>query len=158
MGINGHRVSTRMGWNIVSGPHVGAWVTAQTEGAFYPERSVAIGLERDGKLVAGTVYENWNGKSVVCHIAWQRVTPAYMAAVYDYAYNVANVDKIIGPISSNHTRALALVSKMGFSEEARIKDAAHDSGDIVLMTQTPDKCRFLERRYGQKIASTATSA
>ena len=146
-----------MGWNIVSGPHVGAWVTAQTEGAFHPERSVAIGLDRDGELVAGTVYENWNGKSVVCHIAWQRVTPAYMAAVYDYAYNVANVDKIIGPISSNHTRALALVSKMGFSEEARIKDAAHDSGDIVLMTQTPDKCRFLEPRYGQKITSTTAS-
>ena len=145
-----------MGWRIVSGPHVGAWVTAQTEGAFYPDRSVAIGLERDGELVAGTVYENWNGKSVVCHIAWQRVTPAYMAAVYDYAYNVANVDKIIGPISSNQTRALALVSKMGFSEEARIKDAAHDSGDIVLMTQTPDKCRFLEPRYGQKITGTAT--
>ena len=147
-----------MGWRIVSGPHVGAWVTAQTEGAFDPNRSVAIGLERDGKLVAGTVYENWNGRSVVCHIAWQRVTPAYMAAVYDYAYNVAGVDKIIGPISSNHTRALALVSKMGFSEEARIKDAAHDSGDIVLMTLTPDKCRFLEPRYGQKITSTATSA
>ena len=147
-----------MGWNIVSGPHVGHWVTAQTEGGYWPERSVAIGLERDGQLVAGTVYENWNGKSVVCHIAWQRVTPAYMAAVYDYAYNVANVDKIIGPISSNHTRALALVSKMGFSEEARIKGAAHDSGDIVLMTQTPDKCRYLEPRYGQKIASATASA
>jgi len=146
-----------MGWNIVSGPQVGAWVTAQTEGAFDPNRSTAIGLEHDGKIVAGTVYENWNGRSVVCHIAWERVTPAYMAAVYDYAYNVANVDKIIGPISSNHTRALALVSKMGFSEEARIKGAAHDSGDIVLMTQTPDKCRFLEPRYGQKITGTAAS-
>ena len=147
-----------MGWRIVSGPQVGAWVTAQTEGAFDPNRSVAIGLERDGELVAGTVYENWNGRSVVCHIAWQRVTPAYMAAVYDYAYNVAGVDKIIGPISSNHTRALALVSKMGFSEEARIKGAAYDSGDIVLMTQTPDKCRYLEPRYGQKITSAAANA
>ena len=147
-----------MGWRIVSGPHVGAWVTAQTEGAFDPNRSTAIGLERDGKIVAGTVYENWNGRSVVCHIAWERVTPAYMAAVYDYAYNVANVDKIIGPISSNHTRALKLVTKMGFSEEARIKDAAHDAGDIVFMTQTPEKCRFLEPRYGQKITSAAASA
>ena len=147
-----------MGWRIVSGPHVGAWVTERTHGAFWPERSVAIGLERDEKLVAGTIFENWNGQSVVCHITWEKVTPAYVAAVYDYAYNVAGVDKIIGPISSNHTRALALVSKMGFSEEARIKDAAHDSGDIVLMTQTPDKCRFLEPRYGQKITSTATSA
>ena len=146
-----------MGWRIVNGPHVGLWVGERMEGIFPAERSVAIGLEKDGQLVAGTVYENWNGRSVVCHIAWERVTPTYVAAVYDYAYNVAGVDKIIGPISSNHTRALALVSKMGFSEEARIKDAAHDSGDIVLMTQTPDKCRFLEPRYGQKITSTTAS-
>jgi RimJ/RimL family protein N-acetyltransferase len=147
-----------MGWRIVSGPDVGAWVTDQTGGAFDPQRSVAIGLERDGQLQAGTVFENWNGQSVVAHIAWVRVTSAYLAAVYDYAYNVANVGKIIGPVSSNHTRALQLVSKMGFSEEARIKGAAHDSGDIVLMTQTPDKCRFLEPRYGQKITGTAASA
>jgi RimJ/RimL family protein N-acetyltransferase len=147
-----------MGWRIVSGPQVGEYVTAQTQGGFDVDRSVAIGLERDGKIVAGTVYENWNGVSVVCHIAWERVTPAYMAAVYDYPFNVANVDKIIGPISSNHTRALALVSKMGFSEEARIKGAAHDSGDIVLMTMTPNECRYLEPRYGQKITSTAASA
>ena len=146
-----------MGWRIVNGPEVGFWVVSHTDGAFWPERSVAIGLERDGELVAGTIFENWNGRSVVCHISWQRVTPAYVAAVYDYAYNVAGVDKIIGPISSNHTRALKLVSKMGFSEEARIKDAAHDSGDIVLMTQTPERCRYLEPRYGQKITGTAAS-
>lgn len=145
-----------MGWRIVNGPHVGLWVGERMEGIFPAERSVAIGLEKDGQLVAGTVYENWNGRSVVCHIAWERVTPTYVAAVYDYAYNVCGVDKIIGPISSNHTRALRLVRKMGFSEEARLKDAAPD-GDIVLMTLTPERCRFLEPRYGQKISSTAAS-
>ena len=145
-----------MGWRIVNGPHVGLWVGERMEGIFPAERSVAIGLEKDGQLVAGTVYENWNGRSVVCHIAWERVTPTYVAAVYDYAYNVCGVDKIIGPISSNHTRALRLVRKMGFSEEARLKNAAPD-GDIVLMTLTPERCRFLEPRYGQKISSTAAS-
>jgi RimJ/RimL family protein N-acetyltransferase len=146
-----------MGWRIVNGPDVGHWTAAETQGSFWPERSTAIGLEKDGELVAGTIFENWNGKSVVCHIAWHQMTPAYVAAIYDYAYNVCNVDKIIGPISSNHTRALKLVSKMGFSEEARLKNAAPD-GDIVLMTQTPDKCRYLEPRYGQKITVATASA
>ena len=77
-----------MGWNIVSGPHVGHWVMSRTDGAYNPDRSVAIGLERDGELVAGTVYEMWNGRSVVCHITWDQITPAYLAAVYDYPYNV----------------------------------------------------------------------
>jgi RimJ/RimL family protein N-acetyltransferase len=146
-----------MGWSIVSGPHVGHWVTEQTNGGYHADRSEAIGLEKDGELIAGTVYEMWNGRSVVCHIAWKRINKAYLTAVYDYAYNVCNVDKIIGPISSNHTRALKLVTKMGFSEEARIKNAAPD-GDIVFMTQTLDKCRFLESRYGQEFAKAAASA
>ena len=156
MGINGRRLSTRMGWSIVTGPHVGHWVMSRTDGGYHADRSVAIGLEKDGELVAGTVYEMWNGRSVVCHITWDQITPAYLAAVYDYPYNVANVDKIIGPISSKHTRALKLVTKMGFSEEARIKNAAPD-GDIVFMTQTPDKCRYLEPRYGQKITGATAS-
>jgi len=130
---------------------------SRTDGAYNADRSAAIGLEKDGELVAGTVYEMRNGKSVVCHITWDQITPAYLAAVYDYPYNVANVDKIIGPISSNHTRALKLVTKMGFSEEARIKNAAPD-GDIVFMTQTPERCRYLEPRYGQKITGTAANA
>jgi len=145
-----------MGWRIVTGPHVGYWTMARTDGAYNADRSQAIGLEKDGELVAGTVYEMWNGRSVVCHITWDQVTPAYLAAVYDYPYRVANVDKIIGPISSNHTRALKLVTKMGFLEEARIKNAAPD-GDIVFMTQTPDRCRFLEPRYGQKITGAAAN-
>ena len=145
-----------MGWRIVSGPEVGHWTMARTDGHYNADRSTAIGLEKDGQLVAGTVYEMWNGKSIVCHITWDQITPAYLAAVYDYPYNVANVDKIIGPISSKHTRALKLVTKMGFSEEARIKNAAPD-GDIVFMTQTPDKCRYLEPRYGQKITGATAN-
>ena len=145
-----------MGWRIVSSPEVGHWTMARTGGAYFPGRSVAIGLENDGKLTAGVVYEMYNGVSVVCHITWDRITPAYLAAVFDYPYNVAKIDKIIGPVSSNHTRALALVKKLGFVEEARIKDAAPD-GDIVFLTQTRDACRYLEPRYGQKITGTAAS-
>jgi hypothetical protein len=46
---------------------------------------------------------------------------------------------------------------MGFTEEARLKDA-DTAGDIVLLTMTRLACRFLEPRYGQKITGTAASA
>ena len=52
-------------------------------------------------------------------------------------------------------KALKVVSKMGFTEEARLKDA-DTNGDIVFLTMTRDACRFLGHRYGQKIASTST--
>ena len=50
----------------------------EMDGAYNPDRSNAVGLMRDGKIVAGVVYENYNGQSVVCHICVKgRMTPAF---------------------------------------------------------------------------------
>ena len=158
MGINRHRVPNGMGWNIKSGPEVGEWVCSQTGGGYHEARSNALGLERDGEIVAGVVYENWNGRSVVCHIAISgRMTPAYLAAIYDYPFNVCGVDKIIVPVSSGNSKALRLVGKMGFTEEARIHNADTD-GDIVFLTMARESCRFLGRRYGQKVTETTSGS
>ena len=145
-----------MGWHITSGPDVGEWVCMHTGGGYHAERSNAIGLRKGEELVCGVVYENWNGRSIMCHIAFMdRLTPAYLAAVFDYPFNVCGVDKIIAPIGSKNVKALKVVSKMGFTEEARIKNADTD-GDIVFLTMTRDACRFLGHRYGQKITGTTS--
>ncbi|MGA1111624.1 MAG: GNAT family N-acetyltransferase [Ilumatobacteraceae bacterium] len=136
---------------------MGEWVCDITGGGYHAERSNAIGLRKGDELVCGVVYENWNGRSIVCHIAFlDRLTPAYIAAIFDYPFNVCGVDKIIAPVGSKNAKALSLVRKMGFTEEARIKDADTD-GDVVFLTMTRDACRFLGHRYGQKITSTAAS-
>ena len=147
-----------MGWHITTGPEVGQWVCEHTGGGYHAERSTAIGLKKGEKMVCGVIYENWNGRSIVCHIAFMdRMTPTYLAAVYDYPFNVCGVDKIIAQIVSSNTKAIKLVQKMGFTEEARIKNA-DTSGDIVFLTLTRDACRFLGDRYGQKISSSTASA
>jgi hypothetical protein len=46
------------------------------------------------------------------------------------------------PVVSNHAKSLKLVTKMGFVEEARLKNAAPD-GDIIFLTLAQEKCRFL---------------
>jgi RimJ/RimL family protein N-acetyltransferase len=145
-----------MGWHITSGTEVGEWVCSQTGGGYHDARSNAIGLCRDNDIVAGVVYENWNGRSIVCHIAVEgRMTPAYLAAIFDYPFNVCGVDKIIAPVSSGNGKALKLVGKMGFTEEARIHNA-DTAGDIVFLTMTRDSCRFLGKRYGQKVTETTS--
>ena len=145
-----------MGWHITSGPEVGEWVCDKTGGGYHAERSNAIGLRKDDELVCGVVYENWNGRSIVCHIALlDRLTPAYLAAIFDYPFNICGVDKIIAPVGSKNAKAVRLVRKMGFTEEARIKDADTD-GDIVFLTMTREACRYLGHRYGEKISETTS--
>jgi RimJ/RimL family protein N-acetyltransferase len=145
-----------MGWNIESSTEVGEWVCSQTGGGYHEARSNALGLRKDGEVVAGVVYENWNGRSVFCHIAIEgRMTPTYLAAIFDYPFNVCGVDKIVVPVSSGNSKALRLVGKMGFTEEARIHNA-DTNGDIVFLTMARDSCRFLGRRYGQKFTETTS--
>jgi RimJ/RimL family protein N-acetyltransferase len=77
--------------------------------------------------------------------------------MFDYPFNVCGVDKIIAPVGSKNAKAIRLVRKMGFTEEARLKDADTD-GDIVFLTMTREACRYLGHRYGKKITGTAASA
>lgn len=146
-----------MGWNIVNGARVGSWVAKRIRGGYFEERSQAIGLERNGELVAGVIYENWNHKSIWCHIAIEgKMTPAYLAAIFHYPFDTAQVDKIIVPVGSDNEESIRLVKKMGFAEEARIKDARPE-GDLILYTLTREACRFLGERYGKRQSICASA-
>ena len=143
MGIDRHCVSAGLGWHIVQGADVGHWVAAQVGGKYFEEGSQAIGLEREGEIIAGVIYENFNGVSIVCHIAIEgRMTKRYLKAIFAYPFEFCKVKKIIVPVSSTHVKSLKLVTKMGFIEEARVKDATPD-GDIIFLTLAKENCRFL---------------
>lgn len=139
-----------MTWEIINGDHVGKWVAERIRGTFH-SGSVSIGLERHGVIVAGVIYEQWNGRSVVAHMAASgRLTSAFVAAIFDYAYNVCSVQKVILPVASQNLKSGRFVRKLGFREEARIKDASPE-GDIILYTLEKQDCRYLAARYREKI-------
>ncbi len=139
-----------MGWNLVHGDHVGRWVAERINGTFYPG-SVAIGLCHGNNIAAGVLYEHWNGRSIVAHmVASGRLTPAFLAAIFDYAYNVCGVHKVILPVASTNAKSGKFVRKLGFTQEAHIRDASPE-GDIVFYTLEKCNCRYLADRYRAKI-------
>jgi len=140
-----------MGRHIVSGPEVGHWVAQRVDGGFFEGRATALGLKRNDEIIAGVIYENWNHKSIWCHIAIEgRLTPEYLAAIFDYPFNICQVEKIIVPVGSENEESLRLVKKMGFAEEARIKDGRPD-GDIVFLTLAHENCRYIGERYAARL-------
>lgn len=148
MGIDGHCLPTRLGWHIVQGEEIGHWVAKKIDGGYFAEQSSAIGLMKNGKILAGVIYENWNKRTVFCHIAVEgRLTKSYLKAIFDYPFNVLNVQKIIVPVVTDNQKSIKLVTNMGFAEEARIKEGS-PSGDIIFMTLAKKDCRFLGVHYG----------
>lgn len=131
---------------------VGPWVCERAGGTWIPGRGTAIGRLVDGELVAGVLYEDWNGVNVVCHIAgvgnW--ATRHYLAVIFDYPFKQLNVNRITVPVSSKNDRCIALVKRMGFTMEARLSRATPE-GDLLLFAMFKDECRFLGGRYGESI-------
>jgi hypothetical protein len=130
---------------------VGPWVARRVNGVFTPETSSCIGLlDKDNNIVAGVWYETYTKTSIMTHIAIDgNMTKEFLSAIFDYPFVQLGVLKLIGPTNSNNDVAIKFNCKLGFEEEARVKDAYPD-GDLVLLTMTKDKCRFLGERYGKR--------
>jgi RimJ/RimL family protein N-acetyltransferase len=126
---------------------VGSWVCERTGGVWSPVDAYAIGLERDGALVAGVVYDHYNGASVCMHVAsdgsrrW--LNRQYLHFCFDYAFNRLSVKKVVGVVPSDNPAALNFDLHLGFTEEARLK-GAHPNGDLIFLTMTRPQCRWLK--------------
>ena len=130
---------------IVIGEPVCFWTAEQTGGRYFAGSGQGIGWEKDGRLVAGVLYDNFNGRSVQMHVAaigHQWLVRKYLRTCFDYPFNQLKVLKVVGLVDSTNTDALRFDFHLGFKEEAVIKDAGKH-GDLHVLTMTRDQCRFL---------------
>lgn len=107
----------------------------------------AIGLEKDGVLVAGVIYEGFNGHNVWMHVGavpgkrW--MTKDYLLACFRYPFIVAGCAYVRGYVEASNTVARRFDEHLGFRQEAVLKGAASDGGDVILYVMHRDECRFL---------------
>jgi RimJ/RimL family protein N-acetyltransferase len=132
---------------VTDSARVGPWVCQRTGGTWSPVDSVAVGLEKNGELVAGVTFDHFNGASLCMHVAsdgskrW--LNREFLRFCFQYAFDQAKVKKVIGLVPSSNTQALRFDLHLGFSEEARIKDA-HPEGDLLILTMTRPQCRWIK--------------
>jgi RimJ/RimL family protein N-acetyltransferase len=105
-----------------------------------------IGLERDGELVAGILYEGWNFQSIWAHIAadpgsnW--LNKEYLRFCCNYPFKTCKVNMILGYMDATNTHALRFAEHLGFKIETRITEAATDGGDILILKMRREDCRY----------------
>ena len=123
---------------------VGPWVCEKAGGTWIKGRGSAIGLIKK-ELVAGVLYEDWNGANIVCHIAgigrW--ATRDYLRIIFDYPFLQLGAKRITVPVASENLTSRKFVEHLGFELEATLKDA-HPAGDILIYRMTPAMCRYLK--------------
>ena len=128
---------------------IGPWVCQRTGGQYFPDCGArAIGLVRDGNLVAGVLFEHYNGRSIAMHVAGEGrdwMTRDFLMECFRYPFVQLGVHKIIGLVDSSNRDARRLDEHLGFHMEAKIAGAA-PRGDLMVYTMTREQCRFLDRK------------
>jgi RimJ/RimL family protein N-acetyltransferase len=125
---------------------VGRWVCERTNGTYDP-CSQAIGLERDGSLIAGVLFDHYNGRSIAMHVAGEGnwLNRSFLRACFGYVFRQLRVNKVIGLVDSGNESARRFDEHLGFRLEATITGAGM-TGDLLIYTMTADDCRWLGER------------
>lgn len=107
----------------------------------------AIGLRQAGELVAGVLYEGFNGRNMWIHVAavpgakW--LVRDYLSACFRYPFEVCGVDRLSGYVNASNMEARRFDEHLGFKEEARLRGAAPDGGDVIIYVMWKKDCRHV---------------
>ena len=107
-----------------------------------------LGLERDGELVAGVVYEGYNRYNVWMHVAaipgrrW--LNREFLRYCFQYPFDELGCRRVSGYVEASNEAARRFDEHLGFKQEAVLRGAAADGGDVILYVMRREGCRFLE--------------
>lgn len=110
----------------------------------------AVGLEKDGELIAGVVYSEYNGSNVFMHVGatgkrW--LTREYLWFCFYYPFEQMGVKRITGVVEEGNIAARMFDEHLGFQLETRLQDAGR-SGDLLIYRMFKDECKFLRKPHG----------
>ena len=143
---------------IVVGKGVVEWVAKRTNEYGNFGCATGIGWQRDGAIVAGVAYAEWNGPNVVCHIASDRsrswLTRHYLWTIFDYPFCQLNVGRITVCVGEGNSDSREFVKHLGFSLETTLEDA-HPTGDLMVYRMKRSECKWISQDFSKRYAKAA---
>jgi len=113
----------------------------------------ALGVVRNGELVAGVVYNHFTGHDICMHVAaepgkiWAK--PKILYALFSYPFNQLKCRRVTGFVASQNAHTLPFDKKLGFVEEGRLRDATPE-GDMIVIGMRRSECRWLGEMNGKE--------
>lgn len=127
---------------------VGGWIQKNGAG-FYREGSKCLGLEKNGEIQAGVLYDYHNGASVYAHIAINgKITKEFLWVIFDYPFRQLGVKVLIGLVAESNLKARRFVEHLGFKLIAPIPEG-HPDGSLLIYTMRREDCRWIRNEHVQ---------
>lgn len=143
---------------LVIGKGVVDWVASRTGEFNSFGTDIGIGWQKDGKIVAGVAYANWNGVNIECHIAsdgskrW--LTREYLWTIFDYPFNQLKAKRITACVGEGNTASRKFVTHLGFELEAPL-EAAHPTGNLLVFKMFRKGCKWIRSESENSYAKAA---
>jgi hypothetical protein len=107
----------------------------------------ALGVVHRGELVAGVIYERFNGVHMEVAITARKgarwATRHTLQHLFGYPFNQMRCIAISALVPASNLQSLNLALKLGFEAEAYVKFAAPDGSPMVVLKMYRDKCRWI---------------
>jgi len=107
-----------------------------------------LGLEKDGELVAGVIYEGFNGHNVFVHIAAEPggnwITKSFWDYCFFYPFIEMKVSRMTAYVEARNAQSIRFVEHLGFVIEAVLAGAASDGGAVRLYVMRREDCRYVD--------------
>lgn len=113
----------------------------------WSDSNKGLGLERDGKLIAGVVYDGFNGSNIWMHVAAEPgarwMTREYLYYCFYYPFVELGCRYVRGHVEASNTAARRFDEHLGFTQAAVLPGAAADGGDVILYVMPKESCRYV---------------
>jgi RimJ/RimL family protein N-acetyltransferase len=125
------------------------WVQELVDEDDFGDGAVGIGLEKDGELVAGVVFNNYNKASIHMHVGAKKgtnwLTREYLTRCFAYPFIQLKVNRVTGLVRIDNLAAQKFDEHLGFKREGLVRQGCTDGTDMILYGLLKDECRYLPK-------------
>lgn len=119
----------------------------------FPANCSAIGVESNGELIAGVVFDGYTQAGISMHVAavegkhW--LSKEFLYAVFAYPFIQLNCNRVTGLVRADNFKAQKLDEHLGFVKEGLIRRGCSDGTDMILYGMLKEECRWIGNTKGK---------
>jgi len=106
-----------------------------------------IGFEQDGCLVAGVIYEGWNGWNVWMHVAAKAQSLGgarrFIRYAFEYPFDEWGAKRVSGYVNADNSKAIRLDEHLGFKRTNTLEGFGPNGQSIFIYSMTREECRYV---------------
>lgn len=111
------------------------------------DQSTAIGILKDGVLIAGVAYNLYNGKNVFMTIATDSgknwATRKTLNAIFAYPFFQLGCSRVSALVRKSNKKSKRLCSRLGYVNEGCLRSFSDDEENMLVFGMLKKECRWI---------------